>query len=335
MKENYLAALLGCALGDALGMPVEGWKREQIRKYVGKITTPINPVVVKDKEGNIVKNDEFGKLKYWTKDLVKGQYTDDTILTLALAESIAEKGLDLQDAADRQLEAYLKKQNFGFGRTTKDAFANLQNKISPFESGVIGGPGNGPAMKMHPVGIYMHATGNCEQGLEFAVQVGRMTHLDTRSIASGVVQANAVYDLLNGIARDAFVDSLYNTVKKYEPPVSREFTCWEEGTLATRMAWIAGNKDASAEEAFDCLKNSGKAYESFPFALFMFQKYWNKPIEGLLDTINYGGDCDTTGAIYGALCGAKNGMIFPQQWLNELEGKEYITQLAEKMWRQK
>ena len=31
MKERYIATLVGCALGDILGMPVEGWKREQIK----------------------------------------------------------------------------------------------------------------------------------------------------------------------------------------------------------------------------------------------------------------------------------------------------------------
>ncbi len=46
MLTNYQATLLGCGIGDSLGMPVEGWSKEQIVKYVGKITDLIDPQVV-------------------------------------------------------------------------------------------------------------------------------------------------------------------------------------------------------------------------------------------------------------------------------------------------
>ena len=61
----------------------------------------------------------------------------------------------------------------------------------------------------------------------------------------------------------------------------------------------------------------------------MFQKYWNNPIEGLIETVNWGGDADTTGAIYGALCGAKHGMIFPEKWIKETKNLEPLIKAAE------
>ena len=85
MKLKYQATLVGCGYGDTLGMSVEGWKIAQIQKYVGKVTEPITPVLVKDASGKILEEDEFGKLKYYTRDLKKGDYTDDTILTVAIA----------------------------------------------------------------------------------------------------------------------------------------------------------------------------------------------------------------------------------------------------------
>jgi hypothetical protein len=48
--NRYRAVLIGTAIGDTLGMPVEGWKKEQIHKYVGRITKPIAPVLLKDKQ---------------------------------------------------------------------------------------------------------------------------------------------------------------------------------------------------------------------------------------------------------------------------------------------
>ena len=83
------------------------------------------------------------------------------------------------------------------------------------------------------------------------------------------------------------------------------------------MRWIIENKDGAVESAYQHLGNTSSVYRSYPFTLFMFQKYWDQPLEGLLETINYGGDCDTTGAMFGALAGAKHGNIFPKHWLNE------------------
>ncbi|MBU2637620.1 MAG: ADP-ribosylglycohydrolase family protein [Nanoarchaeota archaeon] len=336
--ERYTAVLIGCAIGDTLGMPVEAWKKEQIRKYAGRITKPIDAVVITDSNGNLVMQDEFGKLKYYNKGLKAGQQTDDTILTMALADSIAEKqGIDLEDIAKKQLREYEiriqpdGKVLGGFGGTTRDAFKNLQKGISPLKSGVIGGPGNAPAMKMSPLGLYMHATGNYEEGLKAAEAIGRITHLDPRSVASGIVQAHCVYALLKGVSRDDFVGSFVEVCRKREAFPAKEFSLSNEGTLLERLKWIQGNMDAEPEAAFQKLGSSSLVYSSYPFALFMFQKYWDKPIEGLLETVNYGGDCDTTGAMYGALAGAKNGMIFPEEWAKVIDGLKRIKSTAKKI----
>lgn len=336
-KENYLATLLGCALGDALGMPVEGWKRAQIKKYVGKITEFREPMIIRDGQGNKIIKDEFGKLGYYTEGLAKGEYTDDTILTLALAESIAEKrGLDLNDIARKQLAAFEEhiqpgangQVRGGFGTTTRLGLENIHNGISPLKSGVIGGPGNAPAMKMSPLGLYMHASGEYENGLRFAEKIGRITHLDPRSLAGGVVQAHAISVLLGGISREQFVDSLVAVCQKYEKPATEKFPLYDKGNLFSRLEWLAEHRNVDSEEAFAHLRSSSLSFSSHPFALFMFQKYWDQPVEGLIETVNHGGDCDTTGAIYGALCGAKNGLIFPEKWLSELQGKERLIKAA-------
>ncbi|MBI5398577.1 ADP-ribosylglycohydrolase family protein [Candidatus Woesearchaeota archaeon] len=336
--EHYLATLIGCAVGDALGMPVEGWKREQILKYVGRIDDMIDPVIVRDSVGNKVTEDEFGKLRYWTEDFRKGEYTDDTILALALAESIATvRGLDLNDVAVRQLETYTSRRRTdgsvkgGFGGTTMLAFKNLETGVSPLESGVIGGPGNGPAMKMAPLGMYMHATGKYDEGLRFAELVGRITHRDPRSVASGVVQAHAVYAALQGLACSTFVDSVVNVCCRFENPLTTRFTAWKQGGLRRRLEWIKYNRNVDPQVAHEHLGSSSNVYQSYPFALFMFQKYWDDPINGLIETVNYGGDCDTTGAMFGALAGARHGMVFPARWESKLQGLEPLVRAAKQI----
>jgi ADP-ribosyl-[dinitrogen reductase] hydrolase len=314
-KERYLAALVGCALGDKLGLPVEGWSRERIKKKFGKITFPL------------LTN---------RRDLANEDYSDDTILTLALAESLAaKKKIDLEDIASRQLREYeLRIQPDGqvlggFGGTTKQAFQRLQNGVSYLSSGVIGGPGNAPPMKMAPLGLYMDARREYGLGLQYAELIGKITHLDPRSLAGGVVQAQAIYSLLQDVSREEFLQTLLETCCTWEKPLTPEFPLAEDGSLASRLKWIQENKEADDETAHRHLGSNSLVYCSYPFALFMFQKYWDRPVEGLIETVNFGGDADTTGAIYGALAGARQGMVFPQEWQDNLRGKERLIRAAE------
>ena len=261
-------------------------------------------------------------------------------MTLALAESIAEKkSLDLKDIAKKQLEAYklcIQPDGHvkgGFGTTTRLAFNNLRTGKSPLESGIIGGPGNAPAMKMSPLGLYMDATNSYEKGIQFSNLISRITHLDHRSIASGAVQSHCIYTLLRNPTKENFLDSL-EKVSQTNETLDKSTQEIKLPSLTSKLEWINNNRDASEKQAFQELGNSGRVYESYPFALFMFQKYWENPLQGLIETVNYGGDCDTTGAIYGALCGSKNGMIFPKNLLN-IQNLDKITKAAVRIYELK
>jgi ADP-ribosylglycohydrolase len=342
-KEKYTAILIGCGIGDCLGMPVEAWSKEHIQKYIprGKVTCPIAPLILKDNKGNIIKKDEYGEIKYYTRDLCLGEYTDDTILTIAIAESIIQKQkLDLEDICKKQVQAYKKcKQKDGhvrggFGGTTKRAFENLLKGTSVYKSGISPGLGNGPIMKISPIGIYMHATSKYNLGIKVSEQVAKATHKDKRAIAGAVVQAHAIYTLLkNNISKQEFLNTLIQCCEENEQPLSIKDKLYERGSLLSKLKWISQNNNTSNDNAFSKLGNSALAFESYPFSLFMFQKYWNNPLDGLIETINYGGDCDTTGAIYGTLTGAKHGNIFPQKWIKTLKDSEKLRKLGGEIYK--
>lgn len=316
-KEKYIATLIGCGIGDALGMPVEGFKKETIQKRVGKVENFIDSIT-----------------KY-TKGLKKGEYTDDTILTLAIAESIADKkSLNFEDIIKRQIKAYESFKlpdggiNRGFGGSTKSAFEKIILGISSDKSSSHPGLGNGVCMKISPIGLYMGVTGRYNNGIDMTRLIGKSTHHDERAVTSGIVQAHAVYELLNNPTKKEFLESLSKCSKLNERSQNYE-ALMDKGNLTEKIKWIIENQEVSDEQALKHLGNSCVAFESYPFTIFMFQKYWDKPIDGLIETVNYGGDCDTTGAIFGALAGAKNGMIFPDKWVNVLQNKDRLKSAAE------
>ncbi|MBI2173861.1 MAG: phosphoenolpyruvate carboxylase, partial [Candidatus Omnitrophica bacterium] len=105
----------------------------------------------------------------------------------------------------------------------------------------------------------------------------------------------------SNIPRNDFVSSLTSVCRRYEMPLGRSNARSGSGSLSERVEWVAASMDAEAADAHRNLGSSSLVFSSYPFALFMLQKYWDNPVEGLVEVVNFGGDTDTTGAIYGAL----------------------------------
>ena len=75
MKHIY-DALVGLAYGDSLGMPVEMWPRECGIKKVGRVEQ-----LLPGQPGNLI-----------TSNLVKGEITDDTHISMVLCQQLIEEG---------------------------------------------------------------------------------------------------------------------------------------------------------------------------------------------------------------------------------------------------
>lgn len=136
LKDSIKGCILAGACGDAFGMPYEGLSKEQIKEYYGTLTAKY-------------RDSEYSR---HTKGLKKGEYTDDTQLTLATVESILEKDdIDIEDIGQRFAELYKKKKLIGAGRTTKFALKNITKGISAYESGLEDAYGCGAAMRVSPL----------------------------------------------------------------------------------------------------------------------------------------------------------------------------------------
>ena len=86
-QERFHSSLIGGAIGDTLGMSIEGWSREQIRKYIGGVTEPRSStdIYARAFENNTQDEEDFPH-KFTTRVLEKGEYTDDTHLSIATAK---------------------------------------------------------------------------------------------------------------------------------------------------------------------------------------------------------------------------------------------------------
>ena len=384
--ERYIGALMGCAVGDSLGMCVEGWRPEQIRKHVSRITGPMDPVLVRDSSGELVREDEFGKLTYLNHEQGghKGDVTDATILTIALAEAIINaEGISLHLVAKYMVSAIDTRQKGagfkgGFDNTTMAAYQRLKKRMNYETSGTQGASGNGPVVKIAPIGLFLDVErrqkealyhtktipetlaelfahpskypymsemwcGQASAGTYHSTQVCRMTHKGPEPVAAAKLQTRLVYDLVNSklpsLSELAKLSNIYEVddTRVYNPSMDINEPHPEKilpgKSTSEKIKWIGENPGAAGEEAYKAIGNGAAVYESYPFALFMFQKYLDKPLEGLLEAVNWGGDSSSTGAIYGTLMGAYRGSFWPAEW--EPKEAEKIKSLAEGLYTMK
>jgi len=180
--ENFSAgALLGTFIGDALGMPVEGWSWRKIREHHGKV-------------------DEMLDAR-----MGKGTYTDDTQMMIATTKSLIElDGLDPAHMAKSYLEHYDSRRGYGQGTTMVfNKWRKGQDVDRAGEEIFDGGSfGNGGSMRIAPVGVYYH---DDLDALEEAVRtVCGLTHAHPLGIGSSFLQAYSGHGLSTRIPRNNY-----------------------------------------------------------------------------------------------------------------------------------
>lgn len=311
LPEKIKGMFLGVLIGDALGMPAEIYTPEQIVKKFGRLTTYQKST----REG-------------W-ENKPTGSYTDDTQLTLAVANGLIEgKGLDMDFQAEFHLKAYHNSTS-GWGGTTKLAMENLDNGEHWTESAPKGknvGYGNGMPMKIAPLAAYIALSPKkYKKALEFSALLSDMTHGTPISRAAGQAQWEGLYYCLTTAPKDFNIEHFktvvinackVNHADEFVEKLEQAFTLEDDTAIE-----IIGGK---GKQRFSCLT-------SIPLAYYCFVKNPDS-IESVYLAANAGGDTDTNASIVGALLGALFGVsIFPKHLIDTLDpsSKKEVIEVTE------
>ncbi|MCR9136507.1 MAG: ADP-ribosylglycohydrolase family protein [Alphaproteobacteria bacterium] len=293
-QERAMGALLGCALGDALGMPTQSCSPHEILETYGEISDFVAPV-----DGHPIAH-----------GLIAASITDDTEQTVLLAEHLLKSPAAFDELGwARRLvewEASVKERGLHdlLGPSTKRAIKALLDGASPEETG-LSGDTNGAAMRICPVGIVMPLEDPAAL-TEFVATTCRITHNTVEAIASAAAVAAAISAGVGGANVEEAADAALMAAKTVESRMGGE------AGIARRIALAFDIADACDSASLPAairerIGTSVASTESIPaaFALFRFTRGngWNT---GLL-AANLGGDTDTIGAIACAMCGAVHG----------------------------
>ena len=190
--DRVRGCLLGLAVGDALGAPLEGLSQQQIKTHYGRVTNYVDGVVAWKR-----------KPHRWR---MPGLYTDDTQQALALCEVLLEcRHIDQDRLADLYMGLMTPKGPFsgahrGIGRSFRYVLSSLEQGVPPHLAGQPTA-GIGAAMRIAPVALYFGE----ETGPMFdsVMAASLMTHRDIRSLGGALAVAHGVRRSASGAARDA------------------------------------------------------------------------------------------------------------------------------------
>ena len=301
LPDRFLGCLLGHAVGDALGAPFEGLPPDVIYYDYGSARRVVqNPPV---------------------ETLV---YTDDTQMTIALAESLLERRLVEPDALAAAFVAnYDPDRGYGSGaRRIIELMASGGDWRGLAETIFPGGSlGNGAAMRVAPVGLLFHDDLNLVQ--EQAVLSAMPTHRHPVGIDGAQLLALAVALVLRASAADAGGlnrDHFYGEL--IERSLTDEFR-WQLDKAAR----------LTADESAGLFGSSIRADRSVVTAIACFTLEPESYAGVVARAIQLGGDTDTVAAMAGALAGAHLGLTaVPAHLVERLEngekGRDYIRRLA-------
>jgi ADP-ribosylglycohydrolase len=254
--------------------------------------------------------------------LASGEWTDDTSMALALADSIAELGWDLNDQAERYIRwwrtgAYsVNGRCFDIGNTTIAALHRFQETGDARTSGDPSehASGNGSIMRLAPVPIrYSHMLPDgIEDLVEKAVESSLPTHASPQCLSACVYMTVVLCGLLEGKTRNKVLAADWEPMRRARDiaPFHPEIAEVAEGSFRRKQRpEIVG---------------SGYVVKTLEAALWAFHDARDFR-EAVLRAVNLGDDADTTGAVCGQFAGTYWGQAgIPVGWLEGLARRDMI-----------
>jgi ADP-ribosyl-[dinitrogen reductase] hydrolase len=280
LKDRLLGVLIGTALGDALGLPMEGMPADAIAR-------------------------DYPQLDRYHLLGVTGYVSDDTEQTALVAQCLARspEQLDSFIASFRKaLLAWFLRLPWGIGLGTLRACVKIGLGLS--RSGVASA-GNGAAMRSAIVGAFFFDSPELRRN--WSQTLARTTHTDSRAVEGAQFVAE-IAALATRQVSFASLDEAHARRARIDLVAKARTIVYdaELGAALDRSLSLARGEVCilAAAEKLGC---SGFVVHTLALATFAFLRFGSNPKVALTSVIRAGGDTDSNAAILGAWMGALHG----------------------------
>ena len=337
--QFYTGCLVGGAIGDALGAPIEFDSISSIRAKYGK----------------------SGVTNYIEFDNNYGEFTDDTQMTLFTAEGLLRayhreviKGIGgaLIPITHHSYLRWLQTQGIGVNRKNIptgvydiDKGWLLQNRLlykqrapgntiiaslSSGHCGTIENPinnskGCGTVMKIVPVGLMFY--GQNETAFKTGCEISAITHGHPSGYLSAGFLAAMIADITTGLSLMQSILNALAILKKWD---GHNETLRAVEQAISLFHNTGSRKESISADTIEQLGSGWVAEEALAISLFASLVYEKDFMNGILLAVNHSGDCDSTGSITGNILGLINGYdTIPAEWKENLVGHDIVKQMGE------
>jgi ADP-ribosylglycohydrolase len=293
LKEKISGGLIGLLVGDALGVPYEFHKRDEIPSFAEIEFTP--PPGFRRSHDRVP----------------PGTWSDDGAHALILLASLLERQtVDLDDLGSRMIAWYdsgykaVDGRVFDVGIQTGQAINRLARGVPADEAGSrdVHANGNGSLMRVLPLALWHKG-----------------------SVAELVAGAQKQSLITHGHLRSQVCCALYCLWARYT--LSGSPDAWQESVTSLRAIYAEGSKEQEELEwsirpddppegtgsgyVVDCLRSARWALQAGDYE------------HVVKAAVSLGNDTDTTACVAGGIAGLRDGInAIPERWRNALRGKE-------------
>jgi ADP-ribosylglycohydrolase len=321
IEQAFRGCMLGGAVGDAIGLPVEFMTLEAITQRFGA-----EGITGYEKcYGGIGKFSDDTQMSLFTAEGLLNSYNNHTDLVTAGAQALIN-WLTTQEAQNRFIEPtteglILLPELFSRRAPGNTCLTSLRAMKHLGAKALNNSKGCGAVMRMHPVGLFCWSMGfPASATMKIANTLGELTHGHVSGYLSGGALAVMIQSLLNGSSLE---DAAWIAKQQL-----LECNGHEETGAAIDQALEYAKLDIEPRQAIYTLGEGWVGEEALAVALYCALKA-DSFREGVLMAANHSGDSDSTASIAGMLLGLLHGEDgIPAEWLASLELRQFIAATA-------
>lgn len=305
--SRFRGAVLGAAIGDALGHPTEFLSLGEIRRKFGH---------------SGVRGFEL----WWERDGQRfAPYTDDTQMAEIVLRGLVgvlESGGSMDAAMTEIAEGFAGWIDFPQGGHRAPGNAclagarQLRDGVPWREAGGAQAGGCGSVMRTYPFGLLLAAP----EAELWAVEHSRMTHQDPIALAACAAMAVGIALELAATPPEEVLAAMVSAAGRHDAVTAR----MADQAVADAL------RGTSSDEVLGRLRGWA-AHEAIAAAMFVVARCPDDVSEALLLGANTTGDSDSIATLAGALLGARLGVeAIPDAWVRDVERSAELLALADR-----
>jgi ADP-ribosylglycohydrolase len=302
-----LGAVLGGAIGDAMGHPTE---------FVGSFER----IFAKYPPNGVTKFE-----LYWERNGHRfAPYTDDTQMAEIVLRSLLEGG-DLDTTMTRMARGFVdwaERPQGGHRAPGNACLAGCRALARGVPWRDAGGPtagGCGSVMRAYPFGLVF--ANDVAKAETWAVEHSKLTHRDPIALAASAAMAVGMALIRQRKSITIVTSEMVAAACRYSARTAAMMaTALEDALIGIEPTTTLQRLQAWA------------AHEAIAAAVYIFTRHPNNPVAAILEGANTPGDSDSIATLAGALVGARCGIeAFPTSWVAEVERSQELSDLAKRI----